>query len=85
MRSSVLVFGNLLDESILWTSKGTMPVPSFSTKRWLRKSSSLERSRICITLVGRHVSVLDEERDVDEEDGGAIVAVPKETGRDGGG
>jgi hypothetical protein len=30
-------------------------------------------------LVGRHVSVLDEERDEDEEEAGAIVAVPKET------
>ena len=63
-----------------------MPVPNFSTRRWLRKSSSLERSRICITLVGRHVSVLDEERDVDEEEAGAIMEVPKETGKkDGGG
>ena len=34
-----------------------------------------------ITLVGRHMSVLDEERDVEEE-GGAII--PKETGKDGG-
>ena len=35
-----------------------------------------------ITLVGRHMSVLDEERDVDEE-GCAIV--PKGTENDGGG
>lgn len=35
-----------------------------------------------ITLVGRHMSVLDEERDVEEEEGGAIV--PKETEKDGG-
>ena len=39
----------------------------------------MERSRICIILVGRHVSVLDEERDVEEAEAGAIVAVPKET------
>jgi hypothetical protein len=45
----------------------------------------LERSRICIILVGRHVSVLDEEtRDVEEEEG-AIAAVPKGKERDGGG
>jgi hypothetical protein len=43
----------------------------------------LERSRIFITLVGRHISVLDEGRDIDEEEGYAIV--PKETENDGGG
>ena len=35
-----------------------------------------------ITLVGRHVSALDGERDAEEEGG---VIVPKETGKDGGG
>ena len=36
-----------------------------------------------IILVGRHISELDEERDVEEEEGGAIVT--KETEKDGGG
>ena len=36
-----------------------------------------------IILVGRHTSVLDEERGVEEDEEGAIV--PKETGKDGGG
>ena len=58
-------------------------MPNFSTKRWLRKSSSLERSSMFIILVGRHTSVLDEERGVEEDEEGAIV--PKETGKDGGG
>lgn len=33
-----------------------MPVPSFSMRRWLRKSSSFERSRTFIFFVARHVS-----------------------------
>ena len=45
----------------------------------------MERSRICIILVGRHISVLDEERDVEGEEAGAILAVPKETEKRGGG
>jgi hypothetical protein len=54
-RSWASVLGSLRDESILCTSRGTVPVPSFSTRRWLRKSSSLERSRMFMILVGRHV------------------------------
>lgn len=55
-KSSALVFGSLRDGSILWTTRGTSPVPSFSTRRWLRKSSSRERSRMFIIFVGRHAA-----------------------------
>lgn len=53
-RSLASVLGSLLEGSILCTNKGTLPVPSFSTNRWLRKSSSLERSDMFIILVKRH-------------------------------
>lgn len=55
MRSLVGTFGSLREGSILCTQRGTFPVPSFSTRRWLRKSSSLERSRMFMIFVGRHV------------------------------
>ena len=54
MSSSGSVFGSFLEGSILWTTRGKPPVPSFSTRRWLRKSSSCERSRMFMILVGRH-------------------------------
>jgi hypothetical protein len=53
-RSPALALGRRLLGSILCTSSGTSPVPSFSTSRWLRKSSSLLRSRMFIIVVGRH-------------------------------
>ena len=56
MRSLAGTFGSLREGSILCTQRGTFPVPSFSTKRWLRKSSSLERSRMFMIFVGRHVN-----------------------------
>ena len=45
----------------MWTTRGKPPVPSFSTRRWLRKSSSRERSRMFMILVGRHCPLSDDE------------------------
>lgn len=36
-------------------------MPSFSTRRWLRKSSSCERSRMFMIFVGRHAPLRTEE------------------------
>lgn len=68
-RSWAETFGNLRELSILCTSKGTDPVPNFSTRRWLRKSSSLDKSRIFIIFVGRHVSGSWEVAPCVDEDG----------------
>ena len=44
----------------MWTTRGKPPVPSFSTRRWLRKSSSRERSRMFMIFVGRHAPLRTE-------------------------
>lgn len=59
MRSCVLVFGRRREGSILWTRRGMSPVPSFSTRRWERKSSSRARSWTFMTLVERHFVLED--------------------------
>lgn len=59
--SSALVFGRRRLGSILCTTRGTSPVPNFSTSKWLRKSSSLDRSCMFMILVGRHCPLSDDE------------------------
>ena len=78
MRSSGSVFGSLLEGSILWTTRGKPPVPSFSTRRWLRKSSSRERSRMFMIFVGRHAPLRTE---VEPAIAGGMVGREARSGR----
>jgi hypothetical protein len=54
IRSFGSVFGSDLIGSILCTYSGMLPVPNFSTRRWLRKSSSLDKSDMFIVILGAH-------------------------------